>query len=369
MKIILHGATSSSNFGDFLFADLFLRSAIKYNKKGDNIFFEASRFGIGTFFRSKLGYTRHQSIKDLWDADMLILFSGGYFGERTKTLREAIFRFIRYVPIGLWFVLRKKPVIISGVGGGPLSNRLLRKAMSKIMNEAQAVTVRDDETRRYFIEYGVTNDIVVTSDTAQVITPEMIPDLDPMVEADLKKQLNTKKIIFLHLYGKASVDDHILHKIISPLNSFLNKNPEYGVIIGCDWCSGIALEEHKISKALECDSVYYYDYKDAWQLCSLLQRAELIITPKLHVGIIGATLSKSVIAVPMHQEKTMRYYKQIGEADRCIPLSSVTESEMGVLIERFHNKKISLPESIIDLAKYNLDLVEKNIQRIKTKET
>jgi len=52
-----------------------------------------------------------------------------------------------------------------------------------------------------------------------------------------------------------------------------------------------------------------------------------------------------------------------------MPLSSVTESEISMLIEKFHNKKISLPKSIIDLAKHNLDIVEKNIQALEAKGT
>lgn len=87
MKIILHGATNGSNFGDYLFADIFWRRLKEVNSEGENIFFEFLKYGISDFFKKNLEYKYEFKKKDIFDADLLIYFSGGYFGESALTPR------------------------------------------------------------------------------------------------------------------------------------------------------------------------------------------------------------------------------------------------------------------------------------------
>jgi polysaccharide pyruvyl transferase WcaK-like protein len=366
MKVILHGATGGSNYGDYLFAELFYKTVENNNKQGENLFFEFSRFGFSSYFRKELQYKHKQTFRDLKEADLMVLFSGGYFGERNNTLKENTFRFMRYVPVSTWFILRKKPIIISGVGGGPITNPLLRKSMTFIMKNAELVSVRDEETKAYYSHYGVdSKKMIVTSDTAQVIDAESLDALDKSVENNFKSSLSNKKIIFLHIYGKDDVDQNIKNKIVPALNEFLKENKEFGVVVGCDWKSKIAFEKHPIFSALETNNKTYYEYTSPNQFSAFLNHVDLILTPKLHVGILGSTFSKSVLSFPMHKEKTLRYYKQIEEEDRCLPLDGISSEEFRKALTIFSDKKINLPDSIKEAANYNLEMVKDKILEIK----
>ena len=365
MKIILHGATNGSNFGDYLFADIFWNKLLDYNRAGRNIFFEFPKYGIGDYFREGLGYTKKQTIGDVLNADMLIYFSGGYFGERTTALKESIRRFIRYLPIGMLFVLRNKTILIIGVGGGPVTNRFLRMAFCNILNHATVVTVRDEETANYFKNYGVKRELCVTSDTAQIITSDLLPALDDSIKEIIKKNFLGKKIIFLHALPKDNIDKEISVKVIPALNNFLENHRNYGVIIGYDGVYTKSIEELNTRTQLTCETIYCYNYQEPWQLCSLLNEVDMIITSKLHVGIIGATFSKSVLAFPIHSEKTKRYYKQIDEPERCIALKDVSPAMVESKLESLHDKKIILSKEIIKAANRNLDVLGENIQILK----
>lgn len=367
MKIILHGATNGSNFGDYLFADIFWHTLLSCNKDGKTLFFEFPRYGFGRFFRKELGYTHKQTIGDVFNGDMLVYFSGGYFGQRTSSLKESIKRLIRYMPIGIVFALRRKPILMLGVGGGPITNKLLRSAICWLMNRAAIVTVRDEETANYFKSYGVKKEIKVTSDTAQVITPDSLPPLDDAVKDSIKKSFAGKKIIFLHALGGDRGDKLFCEKIIPPLNSFLARHPEYGVILGYDEIYAKSIEHLNIKTKLACKTVYCYDYRHPWQLCSLLKEVDMIITAKLHVGIVSAALSKSVVSFPVHSEKTKRYYRQIGEPERCMPLRDTTPVIIENMLECLHDKKISLPDPIIRAAKENLYILEDTIHAFRDK--
>ncbi|WP_289216053.1 polysaccharide pyruvyl transferase family protein [Halobacillus campisalis] len=270
------------------------------------------------------------------------------------------------MPIGLYFILTKKKLMVIGVGGGPISNKFLRKMLTFILNKAKTVTVRDNETAEYYKKYGVNNQLTVTSDSAQIITPDVLPVLNKDVEKSILSTFENKKIIFLHINNYGDEFAEYQNTIIKSLNLFLKNHNDYGVIIGADVLTNETTEQLKtIKEKVNCDSIYVYNYQSPWQLCSLLNRVDVILTTKLHVGILGASFSKSVLAFPNHYEKVRRYYNQIGEEDRCLKLTEVTEDKILNLLENYHNERIILPESIVEKAKSNFEIMRTSISDIK----
>lgn len=309
-----------------------------------------------------MNYTYRQKFKDLLKADVLVYISGGYFGERTNTLKESIIRFIRYIPIGLWFAIRKKDIMIIGVGGAPISNKILRKSITYIMNKSRLIIVRDEVTQKYFKEAGVKKNILTTIDTALSITEDMIPKLDEKIETKIN-DMKCKKNIFLHLSGNNKIDNLMLEKIIPSLNNFLREHKEYSVIIGQDNIGKNNADNNLIDKIIT-EKKYYYEYDNPWQLYALLKKIDFIITTKLHVGIIGCNLEKSVLSFPLHPEKTKRFYKQINGIERCIPLKEVDKIKVLELLNKYHDEPIVLDDKIRRLACKNLDLMEKEVKEM-----
>lgn len=356
MKILLHGADNNSNFGDVLFAHLFYKKCLEAGFESVD-FMQFPKYGIGEFCRKELPYSRNLSIPQMLQSDALILISGGYFGEDQSTTKEILKRYFRYFLPARIFQMTGKPVYILGVGGGPLISPFLQKKAVKLWSNATHIRVRENETKDYFVKYGVTKDIVVTSDTAQVITPECLPKLE--IEVDLQKRFGDKKLIMLHLVMKPENDRLVAENIVPALKRFVSENPEYGIVIAPDFVRNrddmLNLET---VKALGINNCYLYDYYDSWQMCALLNKMEVVITTKLHVGIVGAALGKSVVSFPAHREKTQRYYRQIGEEDRSIHLSKINEKIAYDQIVKFYNKPITLSPEIRALAKSNLDVID-----------
>jgi polysaccharide pyruvyl transferase WcaK-like protein len=58
-------------------------------------------------------------------------------------------------------------------------------------------------------------------------------------------------------------------------------------------------------------------YRDAQQVIALIGGATVVITPKLHCGIVATALDVPTVCVPMHH-KTQRFHRSIGNADRCL---------------------------------------------------
>jgi polysaccharide pyruvyl transferase WcaK-like protein len=135
------------------------------------------------------------------------------------------------MPIGIVFALRRRPILILGVGGGPISNKVLRKVICFIMNHAKVITVRDEETAKYFKSYGVKKELIITSDTAQIIKNIPLPALDKRIDEEIQETFKDKKIIFFHAHPNEEIDRLLSKKIVPALNEFLREHKEYGILI------------------------------------------------------------------------------------------------------------------------------------------
>lgn len=59
------------------------------------------------------------------------------------------------------------------------------------------------------------------------------------------------------------------------------------------------------------------DYSTPDRMVALLSSIDVVVTPKLRVGIVASALGRYVCATPLHL-KTIRFYRQIGAEERCI---------------------------------------------------
>lgn len=361
LNILIHGAINSSNFGDVLFAHIFYK-VLNTDQNIVPLFLSEGRYGISDFNRKELNYSKNISFSDSLKADVLVYMSGGYFGDDKKSLKASLRRYIRYFLLGIKFVKRKKPIIIVGIGGGPLYGKLCLNAAKRIMNHASFISVRDNLTKDYFICEGVKKQILVTADTALTIESFSVPKLDPTISNEIFNAIGEKKILLVHIPNTVDGDKSVLEKIIPAVNLFIEKNQDYGVIVCRDCQAYTNIEFSDCFRHIRTQYKYPYDYYSAFQLCALLNRVDLIVTPKLHVGIVGSTFGKSVISVPLHSSKTKRFFNQINESDRCIQMTEATVDRVYRMMEYFKDKSIEIPDAVKKDAEKNLDIL-RNIRK------
>ena len=352
VNILIHGAINGSNFGDCIFAHIFYESL---SKKGTVDFVKMPKFGLCDYLSKEiLEYT--PSFNKIKEADCLVYMSGGYFGDTTNSWREAVKRYFRYFRIAEHFIKCNKPIYICGIGGGPVNNGFLRNKIVRILNKAQFVSVRDQETADYFYQNGVKRTILVTTDSALSIKNRKLPALDSKINV----LTHDKKNIFFHVYGSDKSNKELADKILPALNRFLDDHSgEYRVFVGTDNISRNKIKELDIFRNLIGDKVAV-DYTCTWGMCSLLKNMDTAITVKLHVGIISALYEKSVISFPRHINKTKRFYNQIGFSERCMLLKDINIEGVYSMLCKFMDKKISIDPELVEKSNINLQpIVEK----------
>lgn len=356
MKVLLVGATFNSNFGDLLFSHLFYRKC-KEAGFAKVSFWQWPRHVLCDFCREELDY--HERISP-WQAmryDALILQSGGMMGEPYYSRRTTLLRFARFVMPCLIFTLLRKPVYVLGSGGSPIFSGWLRSMMVYVLNHARYIAVRNQETHDYYIAQGVSNKIHVTTDTAQVITPRCLPPLS--ISEELEHFMSDHRIILLQMSYSKNVDPLVAERIVPAINRFISEHPEYHVVFATDMVTPHSLLEGTMTfRSLPAVNVMIYDYHNSWQLAALINRADVVITTTLHVGIIGSALGKSVLASSLYYDKAIRYYRQIDEEGRCLPLCNIDALEVYTRFQTYHDKPIVLPSHIRELAASNLNIID-----------
>lgn len=355
MNVLIHGATHTTNFGDVLFAYLFYKRCEELQINAH--FLEMPKYHVSDFCKKELNYINKRPMLSQMKNDALIMMSGGYLGDDKYSKKNSLKRYLHYILPARLFELSKKPVYIIGVGGGPLISKRLRKACVKMLNNASYISVRDIETKKYFEEYGVTKNIVLSTDTAQVINSDELNNHHENMETI--KLIADKKHIFLHAVNKPSVDAKMSETIAPAINRFLNEHPDYDVVIGSDEI--LDVRSLMIFNAITEGRKTVFDYNSIFQLCCLLDKMSFVVTPKLHVGIVSASLGKSVLSFPIHREKTERYYRQIGEQKRCVHMDYVDEDVAYNQINEFYDIPIIISSEIRNMARNNLSVIDKLI--------
>ncbi len=351
MKLLVVGATYMDNFGDMLFAKLILD---KLNGKAENRFYLTSDFCCDFVGAEKL------SGFDVRDADALLYMPGGYLGDRDDTSFYTTYLWLkRYFPIGLYYAAKHKPIMILGVDAGPCKYSFMRMIIKKICKSSCKVVVRNEDSKDFLVNtIGLHSDEVeVTSDYAQTIRDYPLPEL-PALEVWKKPE---KKTILLHIN-----ENRTAREIIVPaLEKFYNLHRgECEIVVAGDQHHNNEGETYEAVRRFAGEDAYFHKYDDPMELCAVIKSCDCVITYKLHVGIVAAAYSKSVIPIPQHYKKVEKYYRHIGHSDRVIPLKDATPEKVLEKMEYYADKPIVLSNEIYRRAKKNEAYIDEFIDYI-----
>ena len=352
MKIILNGATCGTNFGDYLFAQMF-QDRVSERIGKENVYWYSSRYALSDFYADNLDNRKEYKLSKM---DGMVCISGGYFCGDDKTVKDYIRRYLRYFKLADACIRRKIPYAIIGLEVGISKSVILQAVQKRILKRANVLVVRNTPSFECLKKMGINNG-VCTADTVfamdrAIFEGKSVPD-GLFVEGE--------KSLLFHIYPVRSKNERLTANIIPTVKAFIKDHPEYTVILTADqWSAELESELQRISTLIE-GKVKTYKYHDPIALCAVIDKADLVITPKLHVGIVGARLGRSVVSFCDHVEKVSRLYAQLGESERSIPISELTVEKGVQMLEKYCDKPISVPEEITAAARINLETLDKFI--------
>lgn len=350
-KILVHLSTNggSSNFGDVVFADMILRYL---TEKG----FKTAFYDLSPYVENYL-YVIKKLPKEKFsmaEADALLYFAGGYFGEPKGIRIDRHYRhYKRFMVFGREALKQNKKIAVIGIGGGPYLWKPSRDVVKKVCDRAACISTRDKETTAFIKSLCPAAEVVTASDVAQTL------DLSTMINRGSAELPEGFRYVFVHT--SFMVDS--ARKFAEGLKPFLNRNPDVMALAGGDSKADNTEALAAVREVLGDDRVIPCPYTTPDNLIAVLNRCDLVITHKLHVGIFSAALGKSVISFPRH-EKIPRYYSQINQSERCISYGDASVQDIEKQVERFFGKGISLDSDIISLAEKNWQVLDRYLAEV-----
>lgn len=336
---VLHGSYFGDNFGDRLFVDLFVKWALELEG------IEAGHISIpfsGKRIRESIHCSKARGILAILQSKCIVYIGGGYFGEpKAKAKIWNIRMIIRYILIGLYASLVRKPYMFVGIGAGPLSSKLSRKLVTIVCNRSEKVIVRDHESYEYLKEYGVReNKLLETADSVMAMPGQS------------QKKTTEKPKIALHFpFNRADQD---IANLIQDIKTYCDLLSDYEIVYFKDFYK----EDYddctakEILRVFPSEKVSQLEYEDPEQLIREIRSFDILVTAKLHVGIVALSNGVFSISVAAHQ-KTKRLYKQLGIEEFSISLKNYEKHKVIELLELYSKKEQILPESIVQLADQN----------------
>lgn len=311
-KVALHGSYFGYNFGDTLLCALFC-NWLKLHPETRVVLPLASRRNMQLIGADARGIIAFLSCRTL------VLCGGGYFGDAgSYSLKWSVRNYLRHFLIAEVALLLRKRIVVLGTGVGPISSAFLRRRLRRIINRSECVIVRDQESHDFLKQLCVSVTPQVDVDAAMYLSRSFFADEPRDVPNEIDRK-NPIRVVAVHLtnFG-ATVWDEMAVVLVD----FFAKNPHLTPLLITDSAPrlGRVAAQDKASDRLKqlIPSAVQINYDgDPRILCQLLDRVDLVVTNKLHVGIVSLVLGKNVISVPQHV-KTPRFYRQIGMPDICV---------------------------------------------------
>lgn len=360
-EVCLHGAYYGDNFGDMLLLGLFCKW-IRGSVDGVAVSLPFAQERV----RCILG-AQYRGFRRLLTANALVYGGGGYFGEQPyNPIRWGYVNLARHAPAATVMRARRKPFAIIGVGVGPITNIWTRKAVLRACAAAEVLAVRDEESYDYLRRIGLRrSDVVITADAALTIGEEHNVAAREIEPSTMGKQ---SLRIGVHLYTPKAMAG-IVEPAVVAIHAFVQDHPETEFVFFDDTSVGLSKEIATLRNQFMQrwpTRIRYQHYKDVWSLVALIRSLDMVVTTKLHVGIVAMALGIPVAAFPYHP-KVERLYRQVGASEHCVPLGCESPARFRDALECIYNDgsptAILVPAVVRRNALLNRTLLERFIRK------
>lgn len=324
------GSFMNDNFGDYLIYQETL-DCIR-NHFGEEIRVVSS--DVSKFYDRYTEVNRMSHKKCMEIADYIVMTGGGYFGEGNRKKLLWNLYFVRYYGLKtLNIAMSKKTFIIVGVGAGPFKYFFSRYITKFVFEKSLFSSVRDQESKEFLKNIGVEKKIEVHADWILGMNPQKYIQSDYTLE----QICDFDEYLVVHIISKRTDKEHGVDLIVKEINRFVSEHDQMKIVVTCDQTKeDVYKRTRELSSLFNSQKTVYYKYKSPRELMTILSRARLVITDKLHVGIVSMNLGKNVVSVPLHN-KTPRLYKQLKRSQYCVMMNDIHSGDIKSRLDMAYN--------------------------------
>lgn len=311
MKVLLHGYLYTQNFGDILYAKMTYNKCLEKNYECGFLSSTSDDFRIDPKVLNELDNPNVALMSDIDEYDCLVMYGGGTF---YQYMEDGYRRFLRFIFPILYFLKQNKPVYILCCEFNNICTKWLEPYLKYIVDNVTVCNCRNKQSYEYLKSLGCTK---------MNLIDDIILDVD-------KPNVGEKRQVLVHIYHKYLTK--ITKKIIIP--AIKDTLPNYDIVFMCDENSDI--ESGELQKYGKC-----YNYKSTNDILTLIAESKIIITTKLHIGVVGVAFDKSVVCYS-NNTKARNFYQDINELNRWNLIDKIKYNDIVEKLKMYENVPIRL---------------------------
>lgn len=222
-----------------------------------------------------------------------LLISGGGSLLQDVTSTRSLIYYLSVIKLAKFY---KKPIMVYANGVGPIKGRINRSLTRSILNGVDLITLRDEDSREYVMNMGVTNkNIKVTADP--VFTLDGV-DKSRVDEIFIEENIPCDKEYIGVSIRKWTNDDRLVDELSKTINKLLVENKDLEIVlIPMHYpedlqLSNIVLQRVNSNRCHALQKEY-----DVEEIMGVIRQLELIVAMRLHSLIYAATQNTPMVGL------------------------------------------------------------------------
>lgn len=348
-SVYIHGSYFGNNFGDVLLVDLFAKRirGLGYQPIfpfASDFYFSQTGTDVGIINKEKVLAG--------------IFCGGGYLGEPgSGKLKWSIRNYLRHDRAYRLFRKNNIPYAVVGTGCGPVSHHPFKTTVSNIIKNSEFVVLRDEMSKKYAETYSGREDVDVLADAVISMTKKDIPE-ENIINANSFFDENIPSdahVVGIHLTNKFKEAGRF-QSIVEAITKLSSEHTKLHFVFLSD---GKSRSGRKLKQEIDSDLIAmqlpvqkysFYKYSNHWNMVATLAKLDVVITSKLHVGVVSTAMGVNVISIPYHS-KTIRYFEQLRVPERCLVTFNNSNEVYDHIVKFLKAKPISVPAEVVASSK------------------
>ncbi|MGB9678804.1 MAG: polysaccharide pyruvyl transferase CsaB [Thermoanaerobacteraceae bacterium] len=354
MKIIISGYYGFDNIGD----EAVLKCIVdEIKNRGINDITVLSNSPNYTSQTYGVKAVNRNSFKDIYKGIKRsdILLSGGGSLLQDVTSSKSLWYYLIIIFLGK--LLRKKVYII-GQGIGPINSRFNRWLTKKILNRLSGITVRDQYSKRYLEELGVTKNIIVSADPVVNLTVYKDDGIKAAKEKDGIELDSPYAIICVREWDNSELSRVELARAADSINE------EYGykIVFLPFYYKKDYEESDRVATYMKMPYEILSEKYDIDEMISIIKHSKLLVGIRLHSLIFSFIALTPFIGIS-YDPKVEGFLKAIGETD-IIYIENFTSEQILKKVKNIFNNEEKYIQNLEDNLKKLRELSKENFDMI-----
>ena len=221
-------------------------------------------------------------IRAIRDCDLFISGGGSLLQDVTST--RSLLYYLSLIKLAKMF---NKPVMVYANGIGPINRRVNRYITRNVLNKVDLITLRDEDSRKFVEEIGVSNkNVYVTADPVFTLQPTREETIERILERE--GIMDDKPLVGVSVRNWTN-GDNLVQVLAKAIDYIIDRYGVNVVLIPMHYPEDISISRDILNRVTKEGCYIISNKYNVEDIMGIINRLEIIIAMRLHSLIYAAT--------------------------------------------------------------------------------